>query len=543
VVSQIFPALRRKTISGLWFALKSTLEKKKIIWQDQQGRYTYGRWIRTVEPVLLKRALEAKGSQGAAAPSVCFFHFEKDFTNQSPAQMAAWMERQSADWVIPIQAGDQLSPEWPDLFRQSLVRNPDADLVYWDEDILTDAGQRDQPFFKPDWSPELLFSINYLECAAYRKNLLCEYLRSRQTVPDGWFFDLTGMARNVMHIPFVLQHRKAATQSTPRDRAEQHARVVKAYLERYGFRNVTVTVEPDEPVLRARWDGAGNLVSIIIPTKNNLHYLQRCLSSLFDKTSGVDYEVLLMDDHSSDPQVHAYYQELQQSHKNIRVYENEGSFNYSRVNNRGATLANGELLLFLNNDVEILSSDWLAEMVRWTQLSGVGMVGAKLIYPDRAIQHAGIVVGMTGHGAHLFAGQPPKGNRLFFSPERYRNVSAVTGACMLVRRDIFEQIGGFNEDFLLVFNDIEIGLRVLRSGYRVVYTPAAELIHYEGRSRARYIPPPDIRLATELLGDYVRQGDPYYNPNLSYAVNWPTLRRLDEQDPWLRLKQITRFKG
>jgi GT2 family glycosyltransferase len=285
------------------------------------------------------------------------------------------------------------------------------------------------------------------------------------------------------------------------------------------------------------------LVSIIIPTRDHLEMIHRCLHSLVEKTHGVEYEVIVMDDHSSDPAVLAFYAEIQALHPQVRVHANEGAFNYSRVNNQGAQLANGELVLFLNNDVEILHDGWLVEMVRWAQMPGVGMVGAKLLYPGGSVQHAGIVLGMTGHAGHLFAGRAPAQGDLFLSPEVYRNVSAVTGACMLVRRDVFERLGGFDENLMLVFNDVDLGVRFLQQGWRIVYTPAAELVHYEGVSRSRYMPPEDIRLGAERLIEEIARGDRCYSPNLSLSVNWPSFRRPGEPSAVGRLRRIVQWKG
>jgi GT2 family glycosyltransferase len=340
----------------------------------------------------------------------------------------------------------------------------------------------------------------------------------------------------------VLQHRAPGDAGQQAARLARHAAVVRAYLTQRG--EAEIAVEPRGDSLRVSWQMAQPLVSIIIPTKNNLHYLRRCITTLLEKTDYPRCEIVLMDDHSTDPAVQAYYTELRGQVANLRIVENEpGSFNYSRVNNLGARQAGGELLLFLNNDVEILTPDWLSELVRWVQEPGVGMAGARLLYPDGAIQHAGIVIGMTGHANHVFAGKVPVQRGPFLTPDTLRNVSAVTGACMLVRRTVFEQVGGFNEELSLVFNDVELCLRVINSGWRVVYAPAAALIHYEGRSRARYIPPANIRLGAALLRAAIRAGDRYYNPNLSDEVNWPTLRRASQPGRLWMLDQIVRYKG
>jgi GT2 family glycosyltransferase len=247
-----------------------------------------------------------------------------------------------------------------------------------------------------------------------------------------------------------------------------------------------------------------------------------------------------VDNHSQEAETLAYYAQLQQA-ANIVLVKNQSAFNYSAYNNLGARHAHGDLLLFLNDDVEVIDPCWLDELVQWAERSDIGAVGAKLLYPDGSIQHAGIVVGMEGHGSHAFMGAREGYTGPFGSVEWYRDVSAVTGACLMMRRSVFDQVGGFDERLWLVFNDIELGARVLAHGYRVVYNPFARLIHYEGKSRGRYIPADDIRLGYERLKETVAQGDPYYNPNLSYTNHLPTLRRTWEEDRLHRLETIVRF--
>jgi len=208
------------------------------------------------------------------------------------------------------------------------------------------------------------------------------------------------------------------------------------------------------------------------------------------------------------------------------------------VNNLGARQARGGFFVFLNNDVEVEAADWLNELVRWGCLPEIGIVGGKLLYPGGTIQHAGIVIGMEGHASHVFSGMPDGAAGPFGSTDWYRDVSAVTGACLAMRRDVFEQIGGFDERLVIAFGDVEICQRAIHAGYRVLYSPFARLIHYEGKTRANFIPEEDIRIGFEALKDAVRIGDPYYNPNLSHSVRAPTLRRPWEEDPSARLKEI-----
>jgi len=558
----------------------STLVQKLIIrLQDDLCLYTYHRWIRTVERAAIQRLLQTSVAKSPDIPAVCFVIDPGDASEQALSltyqsirsqtgciwcaalldPTGRWISWAAAhpdvlllateknvwqsmadhlpgEWLVPLVAGDKLCSEWGDIFKLRLL--PDADIIYWDEDQLSPQGRRVQPLFKPDWSPELLFSLNYLETAAFRKSLVCELAQPGEILDASWIFFAGQMARCIVHLPFVLTHRASGSASG----LTVHAQGAQAYLSRMGYTGAKAWVTEDKK-LRVSWESDTPLVSVIIPTRNNLALLRRCLETLFEKTDYPAYEVILMDDHSTDPAVLAFYNEMRQTRPNVHIYENTEAFNYSRVNNHGAAKAKGDLLLFLNNDVEILESGWLKEMVRWVQVSGVGMVGAKLLYPNGSIQHAGIVLGMTGHAAHVYAGKPGLPHGLFVSPEAYRNVSAVTGACMLVRRDIFRSQGGFDEQLGLVFNDVDLGVRFVRSGYRVVYTPAAVLIHYEGRSRARYIPPGDIHLGAQRLAEEIAAGDRFYNPNLSLVVNWPTLLRSGEPAALERLAKIARYKG
>lgn len=594
-----FP-LRRRSLRGLWWALTTQAQKRRILWEDRRGRFGYSQWIKTVErdrvQTLLRQAeklprgedsalfliIGGEWSEKAVSRTIQSFRgqpgawqaaivlpedssllqehwfkalLEADarthlITPDGAMRQFAWTPRINeimslypGNWVIPLCAGDVLAQYWTDLFAFYVQGLIDADIVYWDEDHLSAGGERVQPFFKPDWSPETLLSINYLGSAAFRRNFLQSLCDSGRADPVGWIFNVTAAARQIVHLPLILQHCQILPSEDRERSLAGHAEGARAALQRRGCANASAVATPGG-ALSLHWTAESPLVSIIIPTKNNLNYLQRCLNSLMERTAGVPFEVILMDDHSSEPVVKAYYQEMARRYDAIRIIPNEGEFNYSAVNNAGARLAHGDLLLFLNNDVEALDTDWLAEMVRWADMPGVGIVGAKLLYPDGRIQHAGIVVGMTGHAGHLYAGQREiTGPSLFFSPEMVRNVSAVTGACMMIRRELFTALGGFDEDLVLAFSDVDLSLRVLRSGYRVVYTPAAKLTHYEGRSRAHYIPPRDIRRGAERLLEEVQAGDRYYNPALSLAVNYPSFRRPFEPSGADRLKYIIQFKG
>ncbi|MGB9586102.1 MAG: glycosyltransferase, partial [Anaerolineales bacterium] len=210
---------------------------------------------------------------------------------------------------------------------------------------------------------------------------------------------------------------------------------------------------------------------------------------------------------------------------------------------QGAKQAMGDFLLFLNNDTEILHPDWLTNLVGVISLPGVGAVGAKLIYPNGRVQHAGVVIGLEGHAAHVFQGISDDPFSPYGHVDWMRDVSAVTAACMLVRKEVFWDVGGFDEQFQIAFGDIDLCLRLRDKGYRIVYTPDSRLIHYEGRSRGKYIPAHDIHTKADYFLGKVAEGDPYYPSQLSRAYRIPTLRRRWEQDPAERLKKIIKILG
>jgi GT2 family glycosyltransferase len=259
-----------------------------------------------------------------------------------------------------------------------------------------------------------------------------------------------------------------------------------------------------------------------------------------EKTRYSAYEVVLVDNGSQEEATHSLYKELLQDPR-VRVCEYAGHFNFSAAVNLGARQSRGEVMIFLNNDTQVIDTEWLDEMVRWACRDKVGGVGAMMLYPNGTIQHAGIVLGLEGHASHIFGGLPPGHFGPFGSPEWYRNYSAVTGACLAVRRAIFDELGGFDETFELVFSDVDFCLRAIQAGYRNVYTPYARLFHYEGRTRSKYIPAGDIQVGAGRFEQIVKQGDPFYNPNLSYSIRRPVLKRTWEETPIERLGKIVRY--
>ncbi len=449
-----------------------------------------------------------------------------------------------ADILVTLRPGDCLAKSalW-DVIK-FIEDNPDVGVVYTDEDQLDLHGRRHTPWLKPDWSPELLYSVNYLQPLFIRRQILegdTEIGLQRDGEIDWislWESSITGRYR-VGHLPKILLHRINSGRSDsarfPAGEVDLHESWIVGRFRKLGKKSVQVT-HPTSLGLRVSWATDNPLVSIIIPTKDNHQILDRCLRSLTQKTTYPRYEILVFD--SGKPgatrDLSAYSSSAETP---IKVFPSKSPFNYSWTNNEGARVAAGEHFLFLNDDVEIVAEDWLEEMVRWSALPEIGTVGAKLLYPNKTIQHLGVILGMSGHANHVFNGAEEDDEGPFGPTDWYRNFLAVTGACMMVRRDVFESVGGFNEDYKLAFSDIELCLRIIEKGLRVMVTPFARLIHKEGSSRGRYMPYPDMWRAAESFAPFMRDGDPYFNPNLSYASTYPRLA-VEPEDRAARLQTI-----
>ena len=262
-------------------------------------------------------------------------------------------------------------------------------------------------------------------------------------------------------------------------------------------------------------------VSIIVPTKDRPDLLSRCISTLLSVTEYQNFEILIVDNGSQEAAAKA-------NDPRIRILWHPGPFNYSTVNNRAAREAAGEFLLFLNNDVEITRPEWLSELVCWANLPEVGIVGAKLLRANGAIQHAGVVLGLNGFADHPFADGPSLTFGIAGSTGWYREFLAVTGACMMMRREVFKEIGGFDETFVLCGSDVEMCLRAHDRGYRIVLNPFAELIHHERQTRGENIPPNDFAASLKHYRRWIVAGDPYWNPNLSLRSTQPAFRYRSE---------------
>ena len=431
------------------------------------------------------------------------------------------------EFIVLLDHDDELPPEALFEVLKLLQERPEADLIYSDVDKIDESGKRSGPNFKPGWSPELLLSSNYIShLGVFRRSIVEEIGGFRSEFDGCQDYDLTlrftERTDRVYHVPKILYHWRMvegslALSNSNKDYIKEAAR--RALSEALRRRGIEGFVEdgllPNR--FRVKPEIQGNpTVSIIIPTRDNLPLLRRCLESVECETSYPEYEVIIVDNASTDPATVEYLASTPH-----RVIEFREDFNFSRINNLAANAAEGEYLLFLNDDTEIVSGEWLEEMLRHTQKEGVGAVGAKLLYPDGTLQHAGVLTGV-GHSwvpavaTHSLQHYPATAPGYYVGmANTIRNYSAVTAACMMVRKKVFEEVGGFDEMNLgVAYNDVDLCLKMRERGYRIVYTPYAELIHHESISRGGGGTSAEAIYMRKRWGE-VLDGDSYYNPNFS----------------------------
>jgi GT2 family glycosyltransferase len=426
-----------------------------------------------------------------------------------------------------LEGDDELAPDALFEVVKLLQDHPEADLVYSDVDKIDEKGNRSNPYFKPGWSPDLLLSSNYVShLSVYRRSLLEVIGGFREDFDGCQDYDLvlraTERTGEIHHVPKVLYHRRAGTavralsdSETSRVR-ERTRRALSDALER---RDLEGSVEDGllSDRFRVRFKIKGEpKVSVIIPTRDNASYLKRCLEGFERLTTYRNYELLIIDNNSRYLETLEYFDSI--PHRVIPFRE---PFNYSRINNFAVSHAGGEYVLFLNDDTEMISGGWLEAMLEHAQRSEVGAVGARLLYPDGRIQHAGVIVGVGSpwepgvamHSHHFYSSDSPGYAGALMTTTNY---SAVTAACMLLRKSVFDEVGGFEEQNLPIqFNDVDLCLRIRERGYYVVYTPYAELYHHESVSRGHFSGDRTENLYMREHWGEVMDKDPYYNPNFS----------------------------
>ena len=439
----------------------------------------------------------------------------------------------TGEFIALLDHDDVIAPDA--LFENALAvnRQPDVDVIYSDEDKIDEEGRRSLPYFKPDWAPDSLLARNYVShLGVYRRSLVEEAGAFRLGFEGSQDYDLllrvTERTERVAHIARVLYHWRVHAASTAGARDQKGyaldaaRRALEEALERRGEPGRVVHDEVRSGLYTVRYDiRRPAKVSIIIPTRDHGEDVDLCLRTLFGCSTFTNVEVLIVDNGSSDPDSLRIFGEwLQREPERVKLLPYDVPFNFSRINNYAAEQASGEYLLFLNNDTEVVTEDWIEAMLEQAQRPSIGAVGAKLLYPDNTVQHAGVIVGLggvAGH-SHKYFGRDEPG--YFYTLQTVNNFSAVTAACCMIRRDVFEEVGGFDEGLAIAFNDVDLCLRIRAAGYRIVYLPHVVLYHHESKSRghedtpekqARFLREQQVmheRWKTDTLPD------PYYNVNL-----------------------------
>ncbi len=434
----------------------------------------------------------------------------------------------AGELVTVVDPNGELTPDALAELARWGEADPGADLVYSDEDELDEDGRPGHPRFKPDWSPDLLLSTPYLgHLVAMRRDLL-DRIGGVHTGAGG-DYDLmlraTEQARAVAHIPRVLYRctrRPGGTDDatgevdTPAGAAGE-AESRRALTDALARRGIDAAVEPGlvPGTFRLRRAVRGEpTVSVIIPFRDQAPMLRSCVDSLHAEDAGTSMEIVLVDNSSVEPETRAVT-ELLCRRPGVRLLEHPGAFNWSAINNAAAATCDTDMLLFLNNDIVAHGRDWMTGLIEQAQRPEVGAVGCRLLYPDGAVQHAGVVLGMHVLAGHVMCGLPGDEPGYLGWAKVVRDTSAVSTACMMTRRAVFEELGGFDEEYAVAFNDVDFCLRLRRAGYSVVYTPFTELVHHESRTRGTSGFYRDYQAFLRTWTDEVRRGDPFYSVNLS----------------------------
>ena len=449
----------------------------------------------------------------------------------------------TGDYIALFDHDDVLHPSA--LFENmKAICEHDADFIYTDEATFIGDNIKEIAVFhfKPDYAIDNLRSVNYIcHFSTFSRELL-EAVGMFRSEYDGsqdhdMVLRLTAKAKKVFHIRKLLyfwrSHPASVAQSLSSKTYAIDAgkRAVKESIRESGYDCVVESSAVLPTIYRIKYElKIHPLVSIVIPNMNHLSDLKRCVNSILRKTSYDNYEIIIIENNSTDSKLFDYYKELEKSN-NIKVVTYKGKFNYSDINNTGVKAASGEYLILLNNDTEVISENWIEEMLMYGQRDDVGAVGAKLYYPDDTIQHAGVIVGLGGIAGHTHCKKEKHAEGYMGKLHFAQDLSAVTAACIMIKKEVFDRIGGLDCDFAVAFNDVDLCVRIREQGLLIVFTPYAELYHHESKSRGYEDTPEkqkrfegEIKLFKKKWGDKIlKDGDPYYNPNFSLQEDYKIL--------------------
>ena len=462
--------------------------------------------------------------------------------NKSIAENSnAAMEMATGDFVGLLDHDDTLEPNALYEVARKICEDDRVDVVYTDEDKINSKGTKHlTPNMKPDFNLDLLRSNNYICHLFVVRRILMEKVGGFRKEFDGaqdydFILRCTEEAEKIAHVHKVLYHWRTHEKSTS-DNPESkiyafHAgrRAVESHLQRLGIQ-AEVEETCDLGYYRVKYPVTGSpLVSILIPNKDQLQTLKKCLKSIWEKTEYTNYEILIIENNSIEKETFEFYKKIDGRH-HVRVLYWDKEFNYSAINNFGAAQAKGEYLLLLNNDTEVITKGWMKELLSHCQRPEVGMVGAKLYFPDNTIQSAGTIIGMGGMADHAFVNMDRKKSGYMHRASIQVDMSGVTAACAMVKRSVYEEVHGLEENLTVAFNDVDLGLKIVTAGYLIVFDPYAELYHYESKSRGvndekKERHAREVKYTQEKWADFLAAGDPCYNQNLTLAKHNFSLRK------------------
>jgi GT2 family glycosyltransferase len=465
-------------------------------------------------------ALHAVGKLRQNDSRIRFVAFE---ANQGiSAATNAAISLAEGEFVALMDHDDMLAPNALYEVIKAINCCPAVDVLYTDQDKIDLDNNRTEPFYKPSWSPELFRGVMFVgHLLVVRRSLLAKLggldVRFDKVQDYELMLRLSETTSCIVHIPKILYHWRmmpdsVATGANAKSGIEERqVAAVTAHLGRLGVRAKAITNADWPHRVKVLPDGLRKRpkVSIIIPSKDAPDYIGRCLETVFGRTSYENYEVVVVDNGSRDPRA----LEILRSHPIIHC-PFDRPFNFSRANNFGVARSSGEYLVLLNNDTEVISPDWLENLLfHFLEYDDVGIVGPLLSYPDGRVQHAGVVLGIRGTADHIMRFFPENADGYAGSLSCTREVSAVTAACLMMPRHLFDEIGGFTEEFVTHYQDLDLCLRVRKKGLRVLFTPHGRLRHFESASRGGFYDYLDRDLILDVWGDVIAQGDPYYNVN------------------------------
>jgi O-antigen biosynthesis protein len=445
----------------------------------------------------------------------------------------------TGEFVSFLDHDDKLAPLAFYRIAEALNSDRSTDMFYSDEDKIDENNRRSLPFFKPDWSPTLFYAQNYItHLACIRLRLLLEvggFTDGLQGSQDyDLFLKVILAGASIKHIPHILYHWRLHKASTSMESsAKPYAHTAgKMALEKHLSKKYAarfIGVDDGQYMFtylpRFAFDKQ-NKISIIIPTKDKISYLKPCIDSILGKSSWTNYEIVILDNNSEEELSFEYFRQIQEKHSNIKVVDAPLEFNWSKLNNLGYKYSNGEFLIFLNNDITIITPDWMERLCECAGLDDIASVGASLLYEDDTLQHSGVIVGMNGWADHVFKGMyvshfPSP----YLSNEVPHNNLAVTGACLAIERSKFVKLGMFDEAFIICGSDVEFGIRAHKAGLYNAVLSNVKLYHYESKSRGTHVPENDfIQSALKYEPFRTQLTDPFFNPNLSLAHTSPVCK-------------------